>query len=52
MKFVHNVDFEISIGSLLKTSHCICKDCDYTKPVIEGNQEFADEIHENYMKQR
>ena len=33
-------------------SQCICYDCDYTGPVIEGHQELADEIHESYLKTR
>lgn len=31
-------------------SQCVCRDCDYTGPVVEGNQEFADEIRESYLK--
>ena len=31
-------------------SQSICYDCDYTGPVIEGNQELADEIHESYLE--
>ena len=33
-------------------SQCICYDCDYTGPVIEGNQDLADEIHESYLKSK
>ena len=29
-----------------------CYDCDYTGPIIEGNQELADEIHENYLESK
>ena len=31
-------------------SQWVCYDCDYTGPIIEGNQELADEIHENYVE--
>ena len=31
-------------------SQCVCRDCDYTGPVVEGNEEFAMEIHENYLE--
>ena len=31
-------------------SEWVCYDCDYTGPIIEGNQDLADEIHENYLK--
>lgn len=27
-----------------------CFDCDYTGPIIEGNDELAKEIHEAYQK--
>ena len=26
-----------------------CYDCDYTGPIIEGNDELAEEIRENYL---
>lgn len=31
-------------------SQCVCKDCDYTGPIIEGNDELAEEIHEDYLE--
>lgn len=31
-------------------SQCVCKDCDYTGPIIEGNDELAEEIHEAYLE--
>ncbi|WP_288266696.1 hypothetical protein [Methanobrevibacter thaueri] len=31
-------------------SQCVCKDCDYTGPIVEGNDEFAEEIRENYKQ--
>ena len=31
-------------------SQFICYDCDYTGPIIEGNDELAEEIHENYLE--
>ena len=31
-------------------SQCICKDCDYTGPIVEGNDEFAEEIREAYLE--
>ena len=31
-------------------SQWVCEDCDYTGPIIEGNKELADEIHENYLE--
>ncbi len=31
-------------------SQWVCYDCDYTGPIIEGNQDLADEIHENYVE--
>ena len=31
-------------------SQCVCKDCDYTGPIIEGNDELAEEIHEAYVE--
>ena len=33
-------------------SQWVCHDCDYTGPIIEGNQELADEIHESYLKSK
>ena len=42
----HNIDWIIPQN----WSQCVCKDCDYTGPVIEGNQDFADQIRENYLK--
>ena len=32
------------------TNQCVCKDCDYTGPIVEGNDEFAEEIRENYKQ--
>ena len=31
-------------------SQCICRDCDYTGPIIEGNDELAQEIREAYVE--
>ena len=31
-------------------SQCVCKDCDYTGPIIEGNDEFVKEIREAYLE--
>ena len=31
-------------------SQCVCKDCDYTGPIIEGNDELAEEIREAYVE--
>ena len=31
-------------------SQCVCKDCDYTGPIIEGNDELIEEIHEAYLE--
>jgi hypothetical protein len=31
-------------------SQCVCRDCDYTGPIIEGNDELAQEIHDEYIK--
>lgn len=31
-------------------SQCVCKDCDYTGPIIEGNDELAEEIRECYLE--
>ena len=31
-------------------SQCVCRDCDYTGPIIEGNDELAQEIHEAYIE--
>ena len=27
----------------------ICQDCDYTGPIIEGDENLARKIHENYL---
>ncbi len=27
-----------------------CHDCDYTGPIIEGNKELSEEIHEAYIE--
>ena len=35
-------------------SQCVCKDCDYTGPVIEGNDELIEEIkmaYEEYLNE-
>ena len=44
----HNIDWIIPQN----WSQCVCKDCDYTGPVIEGNQDFADQIRENYLNSK
>ena len=31
-------------------SQWVCYDCDYTGPIIEGNDDLAEEIHENYLE--
>ena len=31
-------------------SQGICRDCDYTGPIIEGNDELAEEIREAYLE--
>ncbi|MBR6025099.1 MAG: hypothetical protein IK044_09140 [Methanobrevibacter sp.] len=31
-------------------SQCVCKDCDYTGPIVEGNDEFVQEIREAYLE--
>ena len=31
-------------------SQCVCRDCDYTGPIIEGNDELIEEIRESYLK--
>ena len=41
-----NIDWIISQN----WSQCVCKDCDYTGPIVEGNDEFAEEIRENYKQ--
>lgn len=33
-------------------SQWVCYDCDYTGPIIEGNDDLAEEIHENYLKSK
>ena len=30
-------------------SQWVCYDCDYTGPIIEGDQDLSDEIHESYL---
>lgn len=31
-------------------SQCICRDCNYAEPIIEGNDESTEEIHEAYVE--
>lgn len=31
-------------------SQCVCKDCDYTGPIIEGDDEFVKEVREAYLE--
>ena len=31
-------------------SQWVCYGCDYTGPIIEGNDDLAEEIHENYLE--
>ena len=31
-------------------SQWVCYECDYTGPIIEGNDDLAEEIHENYLE--
>ena len=41
----------MSTGLFLKTGHNVfAGTCDYTWPIIEGNDELAEEIHEAYVK--
>ena len=30
-------------------SQWVCYECDYTGPIIEGDQDLSDEIHESYL---
>ena len=51
IKFVQDADLGMLIGLSLKTGHnAFCRDCDYTGPIIEGNDELAEEIHEAYVE--
>ena len=31
-------------------SQCVCRDCDYTGSIIEGNDDLAREIHKSYIE--